>query len=121
VNFGKFSVPITGDRHRFDVGQLADRVAEGLLGRLVRAQLVKGPREKGKLSYRIRIENASPMRLNGLAAVGAESKADEKARVLTGISIPPRRSMTIPASEEVFKQLGLNHGIRLTALDLSGL
>ena len=104
-----------------DAAKLADEVAEGLLGRLVRAQLVKGPRAKGKLTYRLHINNASPLRLNGLAAVGVESKEDAKPRVLSGISIPPRRSMTVPASEEVVKTLGLKHGIRLTAIDLSGL
>ena len=77
--------------------------------------------EKGKLTYRLRIENATPLRLSGLAAVGIESKDDAKPRVLSGISIPPRRSMTVPASEEVIKELGLKHGIRVTALDLSGL
>ena len=29
--------------------------------------------------------------------------------------------MTVPASEEVVKALGLKQGIRVTALDLSGL
>ncbi len=92
-----------------------------MLSRLVRAQLVKGPREKGKLTHRIRIENASPLRLNGLAAVGLESGEDAKPRVLAGISVPPRRSMTLTASEEMITQLGLKRGIRLTAIDLSGL
>jgi hypothetical protein len=121
VPYGKFTVRIRADRAPFDAGQLADSIAEGLLSRLVKTQLVKGPREKGKLTHRIRIENASPLRLNGLAAVGIGGDGDAKPRVLAGISIPPRRTMTIPASEEVVKQLGLKHGIRLTALDLSGL
>ena len=76
---------------------------------------------KGKLTYGIRIDNASPLRLNGLAAVGVESGKDVEAHVLAGISIPPRRSMTVPASEEAVKELRLKHGIRVTALDLSGL
>ena len=118
VAFGKFTVPIRGE---VDAAKLADKVAEGMLGRLVRAELVKGPRAKGKLTYRLQINNASPLRLNGLAAVGLESKEDAKPRVLSGISIPPRRSMTVPASEEVVKTLGLKRGIRLTAIDLSGL
>ncbi len=63
----------------------------------------------------------SPLRLNGVAAVGVGSKPDEKARVLSGISVPPRRSMTVPASEELVKALGLKQGIRVTAIDLSGL
>ena len=94
----------------------------GTLNRLVRAQLIKGPRDKGKLTYRIRIDNASPLILNGLAALGTDSKPrTQTPRVLSGISIPPRRSMTVPASEEVVKTLGLKHGIRVVAIDLSGL
>ena len=121
VSFGKFNVARRGGRTAGDATQLADEIAEGMLGRLVRTRLVKGPREKSKLTYRIKIENGSPFRLNGLAAVGLESPEDTKSRVLTGISIPPRSSMTVPASEDIVKQLGLKHGIRVTALDLSGL
>ena len=40
---------------------------------------------------------------------------------LTGICLSPRRSMTVGASEEVVKSLGLKKGIKLIALDLSGL
>ena len=65
-------------------------MAEGILNRLVRTQLVKGPRAKGKPTYQIRIENASPLILNGLAALGTESPKDEVPKVLSGISIAPR-------------------------------
>ena len=121
VPFGKFNLPVADATGEAESLRLADALAEGLLSRLVRAQVVKGPRDKGKLTYRIRIENVSPLRLNGLAAVGINNKKDEEARVLSGISIPPRRSMTVPASEEVVKGLGLKQGIRVTAIDLSGL
>jgi hypothetical protein len=117
VSLGKFTVA----RPSGDATALADAIAEGMLGRLVRAQLIKGPRAKGKLTYQIRIDNGSPFRLNGLSAVGQASQEGDKARVLAGISIPPRQHMSVPASEEVVKQLGLKHGIRLMALDLSGL
>ncbi len=59
--------------------------------------------------------------LNGLAAVGTTSKADEIPRVLSGISVPPRKSMTISASAEVVKTLSLKQGVKLVALDLSAL
>jgi len=121
VSLGKFAVAPRGGRSGDDAGAIADAIAEGMLGRLVRAQLIKGPRQKGKLTYAIRIENGSPFRLNGLSAAGQESRSDEKARVLVGISIPPRQHINVPAGEEVVKQLGLKHGIRITALDLSGL
>ncbi len=76
---------------------------------------------KGSSSTRSGFENASPMILNGIALVGTGSPEDEAPKVLTGICISPRRSLTIPADERVVKALGLKKGIKLTALDLSGL
>jgi hypothetical protein len=121
IPFGKFTLPMRGTEGRVDVARLADELAEGMLNRLVRLQLVKGAREKGKLTHRLRIDNASPLRLNGVAALGITSKEDEVPRILSGISIPPRRSLTAPASEEVINALGLKKGIRLVAIDLSSL
>lgn len=121
VPFGKFSLPVAREGQAFDAARFVDALAEGLLNRLVRTQLTKGPREKGHQTYRIRIDNASPLILNGLAAVGTTSKDGETPRILSAISIPPRRSMTVPASEEIVKNLGLKKGIRLVALDLSAL
>jgi hypothetical protein len=121
VPSGKFTLPLVHDRGKFDAAQFADALAEGLLNRLVRMQLTKGTREKGKLTHRLKIDNASPFLLNGLAALGTASKPDEAPKVLSGISIPPHKRMTVPASEEVVKTLGLKKGIRVVALDLSGL
>ena len=42
-------------------------------------------------------------------------------RVLAVICVSPRRSVTVPASENVVRGLGLKKGIKLMALDLSGL
>jgi hypothetical protein len=121
VAFGKFSVAATGENGQFDAARFADSLAEGVLNRLVRMQLLKGPREKGKLTYKLRIENFSPLVLNGVAALGTESGKDAAPRVLSGVSIPPRRSLTVPATEDVVKKLGLKQGVRIVALDLSGL
>ena len=121
VAFGKFNLPL--GEGQFDAKRFADGFAEGVLNRLVRAQVIKGAttREKGKLVYQIRIENFSPMILNGLALLGTDSPASERPKLLTGICVSPRRSLTIPANEQVVKTLGLKKGIKLTALDLSGL
>ncbi|HZW34377.1 MAG TPA: hypothetical protein VFF52_26880, partial [Isosphaeraceae bacterium] len=121
VPAGKFTLPLARDGGTFEGGRFADAVTEGILNRLVRAQLTKGPREKGKPTFQIRIDNASPLILNGLALVGTSSREGEEPKVLSGISIPPRKSLTVPASEEVVKLLGLKKGIRILALDLSGL
>jgi hypothetical protein len=118
---GKFSLPIAKDKEKFDSARFADALAEGIISRLVRAQLIKGPREKGKLTYGIRIDNVSPLNLNGLAVLGTVDKASEAPKPLSGISIPPQKHQTFPASEEAVKALGLKQGIRVMALDLSGL
>ena len=121
VPFGKFSIPLVRNQGRFDAPKFADQLAEGVLNHLVRAQLTKPVKENGKLVYHLRIDNASPLILNGLAAVGTTSKVDEIPRVLSGISVPPRKSMTISASAEVVKTLSLKQGVKLVALDLSAL
>ncbi|MGP0069649.1 MAG: hypothetical protein ACLQGP_39365 [Isosphaeraceae bacterium] len=121
VPYGKFTLPVPKTDGKSDPAQFADSLAEGVLNRLVRVQLSKGPREKGKLTYQLRIENASPLILNGLSLMGPASKTTEEPKVLLGITIPPRKSLTVPASEAAVKTMGLKQGIRVMAVDLSGL
>jgi len=121
VPFGKFRLPLVQDHGTWDAPRFVDGLTEGILNRLVRAQLSKGVKDKGKMHYQVRIENASPWILNGLAVVGTASKEDEAPKVLWGICVSPRRSLTVPASEDVVKSLGLKKGIKLVALNLSGL
>jgi hypothetical protein len=122
VPFGKFTVPVAQEKGKLDDVRFADGLAEGVLNRLVRAQVAKGTsKEKGKRIYQVRIENYSPLVLNGLALVGTTSPADEKAKLVWGICISPRGSLTVPATEDVVKTLGLKNGIKLVALNLSGL
>jgi hypothetical protein len=104
-----------------DAAKLADAVASGLLGRLVHAQLSPGPRVKGKPSYRIKIENASPLILNGVALAGSEISEKTPPSVLSGICVSPRKSMTIPAPADLVDRLKLKAGVRVLAADLSGL
>jgi len=121
VPVGKFTLPIESKDGKIEGAAFADALAEGILSRLVRGQLSKGPMVKGKQTYKIRIDNASPLILNGLAVQGTVSKADDQPKVLAGISIPPFKNMTVPATGEVVDQLGLRKGIRIIAADLSGL
>jgi hypothetical protein len=37
------------------------------------------------------------------------------------LSISPRRSFTVPVSEDMVRPLGLKRGVKVVALDLSGL
>ena len=81
-------------------------------------QMSKGPLVKGKQTYKIRVDNASPLLLNGLAVQGMLGTPNEPPKVLAGISIPPNRNMTVPATSEMVDQLGLRKGIRIIAADL---
>jgi hypothetical protein len=123
VPLGKFTQPLVQKNGKFDHAKLADSLAEAVLNRLVRAQVIKdsAQRHKGKLIYQIRIDNASPLILNGLALVGTASKEGEPPKVLSGIAIPPRKCMLVPIPAESVKTLGLKKGIKVLALDLSGL
>jgi hypothetical protein len=118
---GKFSLKLKDAEGNVDTARLADGVAEGIISRLVTARITEKARDRGKLIYFIRIDNASPLILSGLALQGGASKADDPARVLTSLGVPPRKYLTLPASDEVVKSLGFKKGIRVTALDLSGL
>ena len=121
VPFGKFSLPLTAGTEKFEAVKFGEALAEGVLSRMVRAQYIRGPTVKGKATYQVRIDNASPLVLNGLAVLGIETKTEDQPKELSGICISPRRSMTVPATEEVVKTLGLRKGIRVVAADLSGL
>ncbi len=121
VPFGKFSLPLRAGAEKFEAAKFGEALAEGVLSRMVRAEYMRGPTVKGKATYQVRIDNFSPLVLNGLAVLGTEVKTDEQPKELSGICIAPRRSMTVPATEEVVKTLGLRKGIRVVAADLSGL
>jgi hypothetical protein len=123
VNFGKFSVPVAQGDGKADVVKLADGLSEGILNRLVRAQIIKNSatKDKGKLVYQLRIDNASPLVLRGLAMLGTSSKEGEIPKVLPMISVSPRKSLTVPTNEDVVRNLGLKKGVKLIALDLGGL
>jgi hypothetical protein len=101
--------------------RLGDAVAEGMLARLVRVQLSRGPKDKGKETFRIKIVNQSPMILNGLALSGKEARDATPPSVLAGLCLPPLKSLTVPASAEMVERLRLKDGGRVLAADLSGL
>jgi hypothetical protein len=135
---GKFALALDGEAVAW-----ADRLAEGILSRVARAQLVKGPKVKGSDTYRIRIENGSPFVLSGLALAGLDwgqaaiggVAANEGAEavdaevtelrqvpsILAGVALPPRKSFTMGASADFVERMGLKTGIKLLAADLNGL
>ena len=118
---------------RDDAGKLkaevfGDALAEGLLDRLVKVSVRKGAASTGLIpaapktvgAYVIRIENYSPLLLNGLAVSGMKAKAGDPVKLLLGISLAPRRTFVVPVTAESVEKLGLKD-IKPVALDLSGL
>jgi hypothetical protein len=101
--------------------RLGDAVADGLLNRVVRVHLSNGPRAGGKPSYKIRIENGSPFVLNGVALAGNDVSGTNRPTALAGFCLPPRKTLTAPAAAETVERLKLKEGVRLLAVDLSGL
>jgi hypothetical protein len=100
--------------------EIATSIGEGVLGRLVHVELKNGPKYKGKPTHRIQILNASPLILNGLAIGGVDAK-DQHPSVLSGVCIGPRRGISVPATAQIVESLGLKNGVRVLAVDLSGL
>jgi hypothetical protein len=115
---GKFSLPIADDAK---APELAVELAKGILGRLVRAQVTEGKKVKYVQTFKLRVDNASPLLLNGLALSGLELSNEVSPSMLAGFSLPPRRSMTFTVSQEAVDRLNLDSGIQVLAADLSGL
>ena len=111
---GKFTLP---ERSGAEVKPetLAASIAEGVLGRLVRVELLKGSSASAKKSPdRIRIINHSPLILHGLMLAGsAEGVAD--APTLQGLALAPRRGTTVTVSAATVQKLGLRSGLHATA------
>ena len=49
------------EKGKLDAYHFCAEMSEGILNRLVRAQLSKGVKDKGKMHYDLRIDNASPL------------------------------------------------------------
>jgi hypothetical protein len=113
----------TGDSAAIErkAAEVVDSLAAGLLGRLVRVQVAKGQRVKGKDIYKIRIETSSPLILNGLALAGPDDLKTNPPTMLNGFCLPPGKSWTAPASADLVERLKLKDGARAVAADLSGL
>jgi hypothetical protein len=124
---GKFELPVPRDEAgKLKAEVFGDALAEGLLDRLVKVSVRKqnngmlpaAPKTLG--AYVIRIENYSPLLLNGLAVSGMKAKSGDPVKLLLGISLAPRRTFVVPVTAESVEKLGLKD-IKPVALDLSGL
>jgi hypothetical protein len=121
VSAGKFTLALPQEQDTKAAATVADAWAEGMLARLVRVQLTVGPKVKGKESYKIRIDNVSPLILNGLALAGKATSDEKRPTALASISLPPKKSLTVPVAGDVVERLGFKNTIRVLAADLSAL
>ena len=85
-----FTVPLSQDGKKPDVRRLTRAIADGAINHLVRVQgLSEGVKDEDEMFYQVRVDNRSPLVLNGVAAVGAASGPDATPRVLSGICLSP--------------------------------
>jgi hypothetical protein len=101
--------------------EVADALALGVLDRLVRVELSPGPRIKGKATYEIRLDNASPLVLKGLAVAGSATGTAVRPSHLLGISLPPQKHLSVPVSAKAVERLRLKEGIQILGADLAKL
>ena len=130
---GKFTLPVALDEAgQIKAAAFGDALAEELLKRLIHVVvtrpsatggglLPKTAKEREKSAYTVRIDNYSPLMLNGIALLGAGAKESEPLKILAGIALSPRRSLSLPVSGESAESFGLKTGVKVLALDLSGL
>jgi hypothetical protein len=117
VPAGKFTMPaVEGPADR-----LAEAIAEGVLERLVRVELIRGSHANGNnIPDRLKVVNASPMILHGLAVAGSKPEATGTP-ALRGLALAPRRTASITLTPKMVRRLGLRTGLHATAADLGGL
>jgi hypothetical protein len=117
---GKAQVSLVRDGKRRSVAEVADGLAEAALGRLVTTKLTSH-KARGKTTYTVRIENASPLVLNSLVLAGPAQDDAAKPTILLGLSLSPHRALTVPATEDAVRRLGLTKGLRPLAAQLDSL
>jgi hypothetical protein len=118
---GRFKLPEVKGVQAREPADLAGAIAEGVLGHLVRVELIKGSDANGnKAVDRIRITNASPLILHGLMLGGSKPEPAD-APAIRGLALAPRRTTTVTVTPQAVQRLGLRRGLHPTAADLGGL
>ncbi len=87
----KFGIPLIDDQEKPKKAlEVVGELAQGMLDHLTNARLIAGPKAQGKPTYRIRIDNASPLILNGLALAGPDKSEGNSAGGPHWYQSPPR-------------------------------
>jgi hypothetical protein len=112
---GKFTLPEKNGAGEPNLDYLTDSIAGGILGQLVRVELIKGGSANGtKVSDRLRIVNSSPLILHGLMVAGSSPDLDDSP-ALRALALAPRRSLTVTVTPKAVQKLGLRTGLHATA------
>lgn len=101
--------------------KLGNVVTEKMLARLIRVQITKHAQSKGKDAYMVKVINQTPLLLDGLMLGGIDVKEGVAPSMVSGLSLSPLKSLSLPASSEAVERLQWKKGIRVLAADLSGL
>ncbi len=119
LDLAEFKLKLLGRNHKPRTAvEVADALAKATLGQLVSVRLIPGSKSSGSAAYRVRVENRSPLILNSLALSGSDDSAEAPVANLPGMSLTPRRSVTVPASAALVERLKLKSGIRAVAANL---
>ena len=111
VAVGKFTLPVTQEQEKFDAARFADGLAEGFsTGWCGRSSSRDRRQGQGQADLPDPDRQCFAAGLQRAGGAGNGRARDEHPKVLPGISISPRRSLTLPASEEAVKTLGPEAG-----------
>ena len=122
ANQGKFNLPVSkkaGESAELFAARISDELAEGLLSRLVRVQ-VTDKKVDGRKVYSLRVDNASPLVLSGVAVKSGST--DKEIATIMNLSVRPHKSVAIPMDPKTVSRYGLaGKGVKAIGADLTAL
>jgi len=122
ANQGKFNLPVSkksGESAEVFAARISDELAEGLLSRLVRVQ-VTDKKVDGRKVYSLRVDNASPLVLSGVAVKSGST--DKEVATIMNLSVRPHKSVAIPMDPKTVSRFGLaGKGVKAIGADLTAL
>ena len=122
VNQGKFNLPIAkkaGESSELFAARISDELADGVLSRVVRVQ-VTDKKVDGRKIYSLRVDNASPLVLSGLAVKSGSS--EKEIATIMNLSVRPHKSIQIPLDPKSVSRFGLaGKGVKAIGADLTAL
>ncbi|MHC5542548.1 hypothetical protein ACYOEI_30350, partial [Singulisphaera rosea] len=120
VDLGQASIPrFSSPEAPRSPAEIVDAWAESMLARIIHVRFAR--HGESNHHFFIRIENRSPFVLKGLSVDGPGTDSGSSPSTLVGISLPPGKKMTVPASPKAVQRLRLKQGIHATAANFDTL